>query len=91
MPSESNLTNQLLDILEDLLIENSAYKSSVKVLEQFLPAQVRGRTDLVIAEAKADPHIRKTVQERFAPWRDQALDKAIEEILKVFPPSKDVN
>ena len=93
MVVNANTLNQLLDALEELLIENTAYRSSVKVLEQFLPPQVQGKVAQVVETAKADPKIREHVRSRFASLRSQFqtegnLEKVIEELLKAVPTKK---
>ena len=92
MAVNTNSLIQLLDALEELLIENTAYASSVRVLEQFLP-QAQGKVAQVIASAKADPKIREHVRSRFASLRSQIqteanLEKVIEELLKAVPTKK---
>jgi hypothetical protein len=86
---------QLIDALEDLLIENSALESSVRVLEAFLP-EAKGKVAQVIEKAKNDPAIRAHVQSRLAPLRDQIRaglnsEKAIQELLRAFPTKKELN
>ena len=95
MAVDANTLTQLLDALEELLIENTAYTSSVKVLEQFLP-QARGKVAQVVEKAKADPKVREHVRAKFASLRSQFqtesnLQMVIEELLKVLPTKKDVN
>ncbi len=88
----TNSLIQLLDALEDLLIENTALQSSVRVLEGFLP-EAKGKVAKVVEKAKNDPAIRAHVQARLAPLRDQiraGLDseKVIRELLKAVPTKK---
>ena len=92
MAIDANSLTRLLDALEDLLIENTALQSSVRVLEGFLP-EAKGKVAQVVEKAKNDPAIRAHVQGRLAPLRDQirtGLDseKVIRELLKAVPTKK---
>ena len=84
------MVNQLLDALEELLIENQAYRSALKTVEPLFPPQARGRVDLLIETAKNDPVIRQTVHQQFAGLRDQSPGDTIEQLLRLLP-NKDVN
>jgi hypothetical protein len=81
------LIDQLVDVLEDLLIENRAYNSTL----EHLPPQARDLADRLIAVAKADPKLREMIRERFSPFRNQAPEQAIEGLLKLLQKNKDVN
>lgn len=96
MGTDSKTLIELLDAFENLIIENTAYASSVKVLEQFLPPQVQGRVARVLEQAKADPKVRAHVRSKFASLRSQFqiesnLEKALESLLKALPKTEKVN
>jgi len=80
-----SVVNQLLDALEDLIIENQAYKSALKSVEPFFPPQARGRVELVVQTAKNDPLIRQTVHQRFSELRDKSVDESLERLLRLLP------
>ena len=89
MAVNAKTLNQLLDALEELLIENTAYARSVEVLEQHLP-KAQGKVAQIVAQAKADPKIREHARSRFASLRSQILtevnlEKVVDELLKVVP------
>ena len=86
-----NLTNQLLDLLEDILIENRAYKGALRALDAHLPPQSRQLADRMIAAAKADPKLRAIAREGFSQFRDQSPEQVIEGLLKHLSKDKDVN
>jgi hypothetical protein len=90
-----NDLTRLIDALEDLFIENTAYASSVRVLEAFLP-EAKGKVAEVVEKAKSDPAIRARIQSRLAPLRDQiraglTAERVLQELLLAFPTKKDVN
>ncbi|MGB6679671.1 MAG: hypothetical protein WBE44_23450 [Terriglobales bacterium] len=87
MAIDPTLIDQLLDVLEDLLIENRAYNSTLK----HLPPQARDLADRLTAAAKADPKLRGMIRERFSPFRDQSPEQAIEGLLKLLQKNEDVN
>lgn len=80
---DSNVVNSLLSAIEDLLIENAAYRTSLEVLERFLPAE-RMRTSELVAAAKADPRIRKEITELLAPIRSQVLEQTVADFIRLF-------
>ena len=76
---DKGLVNQLLDALEDLLIDNNAYRTALTTLDKYLPPQARHLADQMITAAKADPKLREMLHGqllRFAinlqnkRWRD---------------------
>ena len=86
MADKSSLINRLLDVIEDLLIENRAYVSTIK---HFAPG-AREVADTMIRTAKSDPVLRKMIRSEFAPFRDQSPEEALQELLKKLE-TKDVN
>jgi hypothetical protein len=72
-----DLTNQLLDLIGELLIENRAYKSSVKALEQLLPIEQR-RVGEVVSAAIANPDLRATIEKLIDQLRSQSREEAIQ-------------
>ena len=90
MADKSSLINELLDAMEELLIENQAYKSALKAVEPLFPPQAQGRVELVVRTALADPFVRQTVHQQFAELRDQSPDGTIERLRRLLG-KKDVN
>ena len=85
---------RIVDAVEKLYIENLALKGILETNRASLPPQ--SQIDLIIAEAKAHPQIAGTIHQQFEPLRarireDIGLEQAIQELLRVVPPSKDVN
>ena len=83
------LVNKLVDAMEELFIENRAYRSTLRIVQQTLPMQKQ--IDQLVEAVKAEPHIRQEVHKLFGPVRDQSLEHAIEYLLQLFPSNKDVN
>lgn len=81
------LVNKLVDALEELYIENRAYKSSLKALAQYLPPAKK--VDSVVQAAKADPIVRQGVRRLFASVRSQFPEQAIPVLLGILERNRD--
>jgi len=88
---DDKLTDKLLDAIGDLLIENQAYETALKVLEDVLPDAAYQRVRAHIAAVKSDPQIRATVQQRLAQLKGQSPADTLQGLLRHLPPKKDVN
>ena len=91
MAADKSLINELLDALEEMLIENGAYRSTIAVLGKRLPLQYQQLADEMIATAKADPELRKMIRAQFASFRDQSPEQALEGLAKIVRSKRDVN
>jgi|HubBroStandDraft_4_1064222.scaffolds.fasta_scaffold01968_4 hypothetical protein len=89
---DRDLMLRIIDAIEDLQIENMAFKAIFKTLRDRMPPQAQ--TDELIAQAKL--LVGGRVREQFAPVRariqkESDLQEAIQGLLKVVPPKTDVN
>jgi len=91
MEANANLTNKLLDNLEDLLIENRAYATAFDLLEQVVPKAAVERLRAHVEAMKSNPEVRKAVRDGFAPFRDQGIADTLAALLQKLPRMKDVN
>ena len=91
MDADRRLINQLFDALEELLIDNGAYRSALANLERHLPPQAQQISDRLIENAKADRKLREMVRGQLTPLRNQPLDRAIEELASIVRPKRDDN
>ena len=87
-----NHTNQLLDKVVDLLIENHALDSALQAVKRLLPLEAQMKIRSHIEEIKSDPTLRELVRRRFAQYRDQPenpFSQLLEEdFKKQRPPTK---
>lgn len=84
-----NHTNQLLDKVEELLIENRALGSALEVVKRLLPPAAQEKVRAHIEEIKSDPTLRELERRRFAQYRDQsesAFSQLLEEDFKKQSP-----
>lgn len=91
MDADKRLINQLLDALEELLIENGAYRYGLTNLKQCLPPQAQQVSDQMVENAKADRNLREMVHGQLSPLRNQPLERAIEELASIVRPKRDDN
>ncbi len=77
-----NHTNQLLDRVEELLVENSALDTALEVVKRFLPPEAQEKVRSHIEDMKSDPTLRELVRRRFAEYRDQSLESRVSLPLK---------
>jgi hypothetical protein len=91
MDADRRLINQLFDALEELLIENGAYRSALMTLERHLPEQAQQISERLIANGKADRKLREMVHEQLSPLRNEPLERAIEELASIVRPKRDDN
>ncbi len=61
-----NHTNQLLDKVEELLIENRTLGSALEVVKCLLPPADQERVRSQVEEIKSDPTLGELVRRRFA-------------------------
>jgi hypothetical protein len=91
MDADRRMIEQLFDALEELLIENGAYRSALANLERHLPPQAQQISDQLIENAKADRRLREMVHGQLHPLRNQPLDQAIERLASIVRPKRDDN
>jgi hypothetical protein len=82
MPAKASLTNQLIDQLEELLIENKALEAALGVVKQFIPQAAQQRVEATLRQIKSDAKIREVVHRGLAQYRDQSLESTVEQIVK---------
>lgn len=75
-----SLTDQLFDILEDLLIENQTLDAALATAKQFLPPKAQVEIDAFVQQTKSDPDLHAMVQRRVALYREQPLSKSLAEL-----------
>jgi hypothetical protein len=77
-----NHSNQLLDRVEELLVENSALDTALEVVKRFLPPEAREKVRSHIEDMKSDPTLRELVHRRFLQYRDQSLGSTFSQLLR---------
>jgi hypothetical protein len=77
-----NYTNQLLDKVEALLIENCALDTALEVVMRLMPSEAREKVRSHIDDIKSDSTLRKLVRRRFAEYRDQSLESSPSQLLE---------
>ncbi|SRR6266516_2571170 len=77
-----NHTNQLLDKVEELLIENRALASALEVVKRFLPPPAHEKVRLHIEEMTSDPTLRELVRRRFVQFRDPTPESGFSQRLQ---------
>ena len=77
-----NHTNQLLDAVEHLLIENSALTTALDAVKRLLPAGAQDKIRSHIEEMRSDPTLRDLVHREFAQFRSPSLEGSVSESLK---------
>jgi len=75
-------TNQLLNRIEDLLIENSALTTALEVVKRLLPPEAQEKVMSHIEGLKSDPAFRRLVHRRFAQYRDLPLESAVSKLIE---------
>lgn len=77
-----NHTNQLLDKVEDLLIENSALTAALAAVQRLLPPEAQEKVRSYVESLKSDPAFRGLLRRRFSPYRDLPLECAVSKLLE---------
>jgi len=77
-----NHTNQLLNRIEELLIENSALTTALEVVKRLLPPEAQEKIRSHIEDMRSDPALRELVRRRFAQHKDPSLDGSVSELLE---------
>jgi len=80
--SAPNHTNQLLDKVEDLLIENSALTDALAAVQRLLPPEAEEKVRSHIEGLKSDPAFRALMRRRFAQHRDLPLEGAVSKLIE---------
>lgn len=91
---DKSLALRLVDTIEKLYIENLGYKAIIQTNRAHLPTQ--SQIDWILEQGKTDPRIADTIRQQFEPIRirireDAGLEQAIQGLLQVVQPNKDVN
>jgi hypothetical protein len=76
-----NHTNQLLYRIEELLIENSALDSALKVVNRYLPPDAQEKVRSDIEDFTSDSTLRELVRRRFADYKNQSPDNPTSPLL----------
>ena len=84
----------MLDAIEQLYIENLAYKTLFEMFGNRLPSSMQVKD--LIEQAKRRPELVAKVRREFQPLRERIqnegdLAQVIQEFLRVVPPKKDMN
>lgn len=77
-----DLTDQLFDVLEDLLIENRALVGALSIAKQFLPLPAQARVDECVSQIVSDARIHGEIRDKLAQYRNQSLERTLEELKK---------
>lgn len=77
-----DLTDQLFDILEGLVLENRAQDVALSLAFQLLPAKEQAEVASALNRAKVDQATREAVQKILARYRHQSLARTLEELKK---------
>lgn len=80
--TSENHTNQLLDAVEDLLIENSALTTALDAVKRLLPPEAQDRIRSHIEDMGSDPTLRELVRREFAQFRSPSLEGCVSEPLQ---------
>lgn len=80
--------------IEELYIENAAYRALFETLKSRMPPQAQ--VESLLQQAKQNPQIRARVLAPLAPLRQRIQEQSdladvIQEFLRVAPPKKDLN
>ena len=78
----NSLTDQLFDILEDLLLDNRNLDAALALAVQLLPASERAKVDAALNQSKEDPKTREAVRNVLARYRNQSLERTLAELQK---------
>lgn len=78
-----NHTNQLLDRVEELLIENSALNTALEAVKRLLPPEAQEKVRSHIEDMRSDPTLREMVRRRFAQYKDPSLEGSVSELLEL--------
>jgi hypothetical protein len=77
-----NHTNQLLDKVEELLIENRALDSALEAVKRLLPPEAQEKVRSHIEAMKSDSMLGELVHRRFTQYRSQSLDVSFSQLLE---------
>ena len=77
-----NYTNQLLNRVEELLIENSALTTALEVVKRLLPPEAQEKVRSHIEDMRSDPALRDLVRRRFAQYRNPSREDSVSERLE---------
>ncbi|MFZ0913842.1 MAG: hypothetical protein WBQ76_07125 [Candidatus Korobacteraceae bacterium] len=89
MADNEKITDELLDALTDMLVENRALRNALEEVKQYLPAEAHRALLAEVDHLKSDAVLREAVACRFAQFRGQSIDEILPGLLKRFPKIKD--
>jgi hypothetical protein len=77
-----NHTNQLLDRVEELLIDNSALTTALDAVKRLLPPEAQDMIRSHIDGMRSDPALRELTRREFACFRDPSFEGCVSELLE---------
>lgn len=81
-PTAPTYSNQLLDTIEGLLIENKALTTVLEAVQRLLPPDAQEKVRSHIEGMKSDRTLRESFRRRFAEYRDPSNEGSVSELLE---------
>lgn len=78
-------TDQMLDILEDLVIENRVLVAAIGAAKKHLPEAAQQEIDRFVQQALSDPKQHSIVEDDVQQYRNQSLERTVEQLRKKYP------
>jgi len=77
-----NHTDQLLDKIEDLLIENTALTTALEAVKRFLPPEAQEKIQSDVEGMRSNPTLHEFLRHRFAEYRSLSVEGNASELLE---------